>query len=96
MEIILGSASPRRKELLKQMGFDFSILISDVEEIFDPATPPENVASVLAKLKAQSLKNKLTPGQLLICCDTTVILNNEVLGKPKSKNELVENKKWKP
>jgi len=90
MEIILGSASPRRKELLKQMGFDFSILISDVEEIFDPATPPENVASVLAKLKAQSLKNKLTPGQLLICCDTTVILNNEVLGKPKSKNEATE------
>tara|TARA_B100001287_G_scaffold90943_1_gene76195 strand:+ start:496 stop:1062 length:567 start_codon:yes stop_codon:yes gene_type:complete len=90
MEIILGSASPRRKELLKQMGFDFSVLISDVEEIYDPATPPENVASVLAKLKAQSLKNKLAPGQLLICCDTTVILNNEVLGKPKSKNEATE------
>ncbi len=87
MEIILGSASPRRKELLKQMGFDFRILISDVEEVYDPSTPPEDVASVLAKLKAQFLKNKLGPRQLLICCDTTVILNNEVLGKPESTNE---------
>ena len=56
MEIILGSASPRRKELLKQMGFDFSIQISDVEEVYDPSTPANQVASVLAKLKADALK----------------------------------------
>ena len=84
MEIILGSASPRRKELLKQMGFDFSVQISAVEEIYDPSTPADEVASVLAKLKANALKKKLLPGQLLICCDTTVILNNEILGKPES------------
>lgn len=90
MEIILGSASPRRKELLKQMGFDFIVQISAVEEIYDPSTPAEEVASVLAKLKADALQNKLKTGQLLICCDTVVILNNQVLGKPKSTNEARE------
>lgn len=90
MEIILGSASPRRKELLKQMGFDFIVQISAVEEIYDPSTPAEEVASVLAKLKADALQSKLKTGQLLICCDTVVILNNQVLGKPKSTNEARE------
>jgi septum formation protein len=90
MEIILGSASPRRKELLKQMGFDFIVQISAVDEIYAPSTPAEEVASVLAKLKADALQNKLKTDQLLICCDTVVILNNEVLGKPKSTNEARE------
>ena len=76
MEIILGSASPRRKELLKQMGFDFSVQISAVKEIYDPSTPAKQVASVLAKLKADALKKTIKPGQLLICCDTVVIMNN--------------------
>ncbi|MBL6667049.1 MAG: Maf family nucleotide pyrophosphatase [Crocinitomicaceae bacterium] len=87
MEIILGSASPRRKELLKQMGFDFSVQISAVKEIYDPSTPAKQVASVLAKLKADALKKTIKPGQLLICCDTVVIMNNEILGKPKSAND---------
>ena len=90
MEIILGSASPRRKELLKQMGFDFSVQISAVKEIYDPSTPADEVASVLAKLKANALKKKLLPGQLLICCDTVVIMNNKVLGKPESTIEAKE------
>ena len=90
MEIILGSASPRRKELLKQMGFDFSVQVSAVEEIYHPSTPANEVASVLAKLKANALKKKLLPGQVLICCDTTVILNNEILGKPQSTIEAKE------
>tara|TARA_B100000524_G_scaffold132139_1_gene65634 strand:- start:29147 stop:29710 length:564 start_codon:yes stop_codon:yes gene_type:complete len=90
MEIILGSASPRRKELLKQMGFDFIVQISDVEEVYDPSTPAYEVASVLAKLKADALKSNLHSEQLLICCDTVVIMNNEVLGKPESTIEAKE------
>ena len=90
MEIILGSASPRRKELLKQMGFDFIVQISDVEEVYDPSTPADEVASVLAKLKADALKSNLHSEQLLICCDTVVIMNNEVLGKPESTIEAKE------
>ena len=90
MEIILGSASPRRKELLKQMGFDFIVQISDVEEVFDPSTPADEVASVLAKLKADAIKSNLHSEQLLICCDTVVIMNDEVLGKPESTYEAKE------
>jgi septum formation protein len=82
MEIILGSASPRRKQLLKQMGFDFIVKVSDVEEIYDPSTPATEVPVILAKLKADTLKIDLTPNQLLICCDTVVIENSEILGKP--------------
>ena len=72
------------------MGLDFSVQISAVEEIYDPSTPADEVASVLAKLKADALKSNLHSEQLLICCDTVVIMNDEVLGKPESTIEAKE------
>ena len=82
MELILGSASPRRKKLLKEMGFDFNVVIPDVAEVYNPDLETENVAPFLAKLKANYLKSGLYKDQLLICCDTVVINKGEILGKP--------------
>ena len=73
MELILGSASPRRKKLLKEMGFNFKVIIPDVAEVYSPDLETEYVAPFLAQLKANYLKSGLDRDQLLICCDTVVI-----------------------
>ena len=90
MEIILGSASPRRKELLKQMGFEFQISVSQVDEKYESSMPAVDVAPYLAQLKANALKESITADQLLICCDTVVIENNQILGKPINENEAIQ------
>ncbi len=87
MEIILGSGSPRRKELLKQLGFEFSVMISDIDESFDSLMPAADVAPFLAKLKSNALKESIGADQLLICCDTVVIESNKILGKPQDVSE---------
>lgn len=90
MEIILGSASPRRKTLLKEMGFQFSVQISQVDERYDPSMKAADIAPYLAKLKANALRDKIKSEQLLICCDTVVIDENTILGKPNSYQEAIE------
>lgn len=87
MKIILGSGSPRRKLLLEEMGYCFDIQASNVNEEFDPKMDVYSVAPYLARLKANSLVQNLNPGDILICCDTVVIFQNSILGKPKDIQE---------
>ena len=87
MNIILGSGSPRRKSLLKEMGYSFHVLISNADESFDPKMDIYEVATYLAQLKADSLLGQMNPNDLLICCDTVVIQNGAILGKPKDQME---------
>lgn len=82
MKIVLGSASPRRSELLSQMGFEFRILKADCSEEFDETSSPEKIVLSIAEQKANALKTEVYPDELLICADTIVYLNNEVIGKP--------------
>jgi septum formation protein len=82
MKIVLGSASPRRSELLSQMGFEFRILKADCSEEFDETNSPEKIVLSIAEQKANALKTEVQPDELLICADTIVYLNNEVIGKP--------------
>ena len=84
--IILASASPRRKELLKLIFNDFVVLPSDAEEIVPAGTDVLKVPEFLAKLKALSIANTHKES-LVIGCDTAVIIGNEILGKPKSKSD---------
>lgn len=88
MNIILASASPRRKELLKLIFNDFKIMPSDAEE-----TLPENIrcdqaAEYLAELKARSLK--CPENSLIIGCDTIVVADNKILGKPTDRNDCYD------
>jgi septum formation protein len=79
---ILGSKSPRRKELLSQLGVEFEIRTSDEEEIIPSGIGASEVPEILASQKADFLKEDLKNNELLITADTLVILENRILGKP--------------
>lgn len=92
-EIILASASPRRRELLKNMGLDFSIAVSDADESsVDASVPPEIYVQELALLKATATAKKVLnrKDSLIISADTVVVYDNKVLGKPKNEAEAIE------
>lgn len=86
MKLLLASQSPRRKELLSSLGFDFEVVKIDCEEIL-----PENIeigeaAAYLSKLKAEAFR-ELTAGEVLLTADTVVAIDDQVLGKPKDEKE---------
>lgn len=85
MKIILASQSPRRKELLTNMGLEFEIVVSDCEENTEKTNPLEVVEEISAR-KAMDVFEKLTPDIkddcLLIAADTLVFVDRERLGKP--------------
>lgn len=88
MRIILASASPRRRELMKLITDDFTAVSVDADE-----TVPENctqeVSAYLAELKADSAA-RMFPDCVVIGCDTVVKIDGKVLGKPKNENECRE------
>ena len=84
--IILGSQSPRRKELLQKTGLKFIVKISKVKEEFENYENIEDAAKSMALLKAKSFKN-LKTNDILICADTLVSINQKILGKPKTSTE---------
>ena len=88
-QLILASASPRRADILKQIGLQFIIRASDFDEgQFDRSvTPPEMVMS-LALQKAQKVAESVREG-LIIGADTVVVIEGEILGKPSSGAEAV-------
>ena len=89
MEIILKSSSPRRKELLSKMGYDFTIKVFDVDETIDlNKIPYENVK--LLGYKKASVNMDLDYGKVLIGCDTIVVLDNKIYGKPKNEEEAFD------
>jgi len=88
--IILGSASPRRKELLSDLGLRFSIQTTDKEETFTHSLKEEEIAEFLAKQKSEFLSENLQQNDLLITADTIVSFKNELLNKPKNKEEAFE------
>lgn len=81
MKIILFSKSPRRQELLKLMGLDFSIMTKDVDESFPSSLSPEKVAQYIAEKKAHAFDGEIQE-EILISADTIVALDGEILGKP--------------
>ena len=87
-KIILGSQSPRRKELLSAMGIKFKVKKLNVEESFPNSLSPIQVALFLAKKKANAYKIK--HNELLICADTIVYKKRDILGKPRSKKEAIK------
>jgi septum formation protein len=80
--IILASKSPRRSQLLREAGFNFTVQTFDTNEDFDPGTPAHEVAPLLARRKAEAGKIALTENAVLLAADTTVILDDIVLNKP--------------
>lgn len=88
-QIILASQSPRRKELLGLLDLDFKVEVREVEEIFPNSLDSSEVAEYLANLKAAAFTN-LSDEQLIITADTVVILDQQILGKPKDRTEAIQ------
>lgn len=81
MHLILASASPRRRELLEQIGVQFEIEVSHVEEVVDDTQPPTLLVQSLALQKAQAVAGLHKDG-LVLGADTLVVENGLILGKP--------------
>jgi septum formation protein len=77
-----GLGDVYKRQLLSQMGFEFRILKADCSEEFDASSSPEKIVLSIAEQKADALKTDVQPDELLICADTIVYLENEVIGKP--------------
>ena len=89
MRIVLASASPRRKELLRQLGIEFEVCVSDVdEEIGD--TMPARVVEELSSRKAEAVFRQIEGDVLVIGADTVVALGEQILGKPGSEEHARE------
>ena len=88
MNIILASKSPRRTEILSMMNIDHLVIPSKEKEVIDPSLTPTEVVMSLAHQKAKSIAANY-PNDLVIGADTIVVINNEILGKPKDYNDAV-------
>ncbi|KXG77440.1 Septum formation protein Maf [Fervidicola ferrireducens] len=82
----MASASPRRQKLLKQIGLDFEIIPSSIDETVPPGVAPDVAAVKLAENKAIDVARRLKDG-IVIAADTVVALDDSILGKPKDEEE---------
>lgn len=89
--IILGSNSPRRKELLAGLGFEFTVDTGNTfDESIEEGIDPHQQVIDMAEGKSLGFHRELGPEEILITADTIVIVDNELLGKPHSREEAVE------
>jgi len=85
MNLILASASPRRKELLEKFGVPFIIRVADIDEAMDPALLPYDEVGRVSRAKAMAVSRE--EGDIVIAADTIVVCENRVLGKPRDAEE---------
>jgi len=88
--IVLGSASPRRKTLLRAIINDFEIKVSDLDEEYPKNLKEKEISEFLAIQKSDVLSIKIKKNEILITADTIVIKGGQILNKPKNKTEAKE------
>ena len=88
MQLILASASPRRRELLGLFGIPFVIRAADIDETMDPGLPPEQEVARVSRCKALAVPRQ--KDDVVIAADTIVVCEGRVLGKPHSPREAEE------
>lgn len=87
-DVILASKSPRRQELLAGMGVNFRVMTCDVVEDYPSSLPAVDVPAFLSRKKASAFEtNELPENHLVIASDTVVIIDNQILGKPKDTDD---------
>ena len=90
-KIILGSNSPRRKELLAGLDIVFEVdTRNNFEEVYDPSTPIEKIPEVLSEGKSFGFHRELADDEILITSDTLVMCGERVMGKPRSREEAID------
>ena len=88
-KIILASKSPRRQQLLRDLGLKFEVIIKEYDETYPEGLTGEEIARYVAYKKASSFKNEISGNMIVIAADTIVWCNNKVLGKPINKEDAV-------
>ena len=87
MQLILASASPRRKELLSLYGIPFIVRAADIDETMDPQKSAVQEVARVSCLKAHAIFRE--PEDVVIAADTIVVCDNQILGKPKDKEQAI-------
>ena len=88
--IVLGSASPRRRDLLRAIINDFEIKVSDLNEEYPKSLKEKEICEFLAIQKSEVLSIKIKKNEILITADTIVIKGDQILNKPKNKTQAKE------
>ena len=86
--MILASGSPRRQEILKEVGFNFKVVVPEIEEVSKEEEPVKKILDISRK-KAMSVGEKYT-NEYVLSADTVVVVDNKILGKPKNVEEARE------
>lgn len=86
-DLVLASASPRRRELLVALGLNFTVDPSDIDESLEPGRPPEEQVRALALAKATEVAMRRPAAATIIGADTLVVLDGTILGKPAGAGE---------
>lgn len=91
MDIILASGSPRRSDLMNQVGFDFRVSTCNTDESYSENMTPSEIVMELALRKADAVFDKEMPKKdaVVVAADTVVALDNEILGKPKDRKDAI-------
>lgn len=87
--LLLGSKSPRRRELLERLGIPCRMVDIDVDETLSEAVAPARVAETLARRKSLAYTTAIADNEVLVTADTVVVHEDTVLGKPHSSEEAV-------
>ena len=88
MQLILASASPRRKELLSLFGIPFAVRVADIDETMDSGKPPFDEVARVSRAKAMAVAAE--DADVVIAADTIVVCKGRVLGKPRTETEASE------
>jgi len=89
-QLILASQSPRRHQMLKELGLTFEIKTKDVEEIYPENLTPEEIPVYLAELKGKAFHEDIISNELVITADTIVCVGDWILGKPKDRDDAIK------
>ena len=87
MDFILASASPRRAELLRQLGLSFKIHAADIDETLNPQEKALDYVLRMATSKGQAVSEHYSPESVVIAADTVVCLGQNIMGKPKNQTD---------
>ena len=88
-QILLGSASPRRRELMAGLDLPFTVVSIDADESYPSSLQAGDIPYYISRAKAHAYEIRLQPGQLLITADTIVWLDGQMLGKPHDEAEAI-------
>jgi len=88
-KIVLASGSPRRRQLLEWAEVDFEVIVKETPETYPAGLPVGLVPVHIARNKALAVKKELGAGRIVLAADTVVVLDGEIIGKPKDRDDAI-------